>query len=49
MKEKKEKRLGLNKKTIQNLYTILERDDQRKVKGGSGQQQPGTTEVPFHC
>jgi hypothetical protein len=49
MKQKKEKRLCLDKQTIQNLDTVLDRDDQKRVKGGTDTIEPGTTQVPVFC
>jgi hypothetical protein len=47
MKQKKEKKLRLSKETIQDLATVLERDDQKWVKGGS--QYVGMTQIPVFC
>lgn len=47
MKQKKEKKLGLGKETIQDLSIVLERDEQKWVKGGS--QGFGPTQVPIYC
>ncbi|MCP5106276.1 MAG: hypothetical protein GY950_23015, partial [bacterium] len=44
-----EKKLRLGKETIQDLNTVLAKDDQKKVKGGTGNGQQGTTEVPIYC
>ncbi len=49
MKQKKTKQLHLNKETIQNLDIILERDDQKRVKGGTDTSQNGTTQIPIYC
>jgi hypothetical protein len=49
MKQKKEKKLRLGKETIQDLNTGLDRDEQKRVKGGTGTSQQGTTEVPIYC
>jgi hypothetical protein len=49
MKQKKEKKLGLGKETIQDLDTVLDRDDQKWVKGGSQNEYVGTTQVPVFC
>lgn len=49
MKSKKEKKLYLGKMTIQDLEKALDRDEQQKVKGGTGTSNPGTTDVPFYC
>jgi hypothetical protein len=48
MKQKKEKKLRLGKETIQDLNTILNRDEQKRIKGGTSAQQ-GTTEIPIYC
>jgi len=47
MKQKKEKKLGLNKETIQDFDTVLGKDDQKWIKGGS--QLVGPTQVPIFC
>jgi len=44
MKEKKEKKLRLDKITIQDLNSTLDRDEQKAVKGGSG-----TTDLIAFC
>jgi hypothetical protein len=49
MKPKEEKKLRLGKETIQDLDTVLDRDDQKWVRGGSKSEQEGTTEVPVFC
>jgi len=49
MKQKKEKKLRLSKETIQNLDIVLDRDEQKRVKGGTAYANPGTTDVPYHC
>ena len=50
MKEKKEKKLHLNKITIQDLDFVLHRVEQREVRGGSGSETgPGTTKIPVLC
>jgi hypothetical protein len=48
MKQKSEKKLTLNKTTIQDLQLNLDRNEQRTVKGGSD-TGPGTTEPPVFC
>jgi hypothetical protein len=45
MKVKNEKKLRLGKQTIRNIDTGLNRDEQKKVKGGTR----GTTQVPIYC
>jgi hypothetical protein len=45
MKQKKEKKLRLSKLTIQNLDTVLNPDDQKRVRGG----EPNCTAVPICC
>lgn len=47
MKQKKEKKLGLYKETIRDFVTVLDKDDQKGVKGGS--QNYGPTQVPIFC
>lgn len=49
MKTKKEKKLRLGKETIQDLDTVLDMDDQKRVKGGTSTSGQGTTEVPIYC
>lgn len=49
MKTKKEKKLRLGKITIQDLNTVLDRDEQKTVLGGTGTPYPGTTDVPIYC
>jgi len=49
MKTKKEKKLSLGKETIQDLDTVLDRDDQKRIKGGTSTGTNGTTEVPIYC
>lgn len=52
MKRREGKKLYLGKSTIQNLNTVfmeLDRDEQKKVKGGSEKAQQGTTQVPIFC
>ena len=48
MKEKKEKKLRLNKITIQDLDFVLDRVEQKEVKGGS-KTKFGTTDIPVIC
>jgi hypothetical protein len=43
---KKEKKLRLGKIKIQNLTTALEKDEQKRIKGGNPAQ---STIVPVHC
>jgi len=45
MRQKKEKTLRLGKMTIQNLNTVLDQDDQKRIKGG----EPECTAVPIYC
>ncbi|NIM10421.1 MAG: hypothetical protein GTO45_00390 [Candidatus Aminicenantes bacterium] len=47
MKQKKEKKLHLSKITIQNLDYNLDRDEQKKIRGGS--KPSGTTEIIVFC
>ena len=50
MKEKKEKKLHLNKITIQDLDLVLDRMEQNEVRGGSeSDTAPGTTKIPVLC
>ncbi len=48
MKQKKANKLSLAKETIQNLREVLERDDQKKVMGGTYIGQLNT-DVPQYC
>jgi hypothetical protein len=43
---KKEKKLRLGKIEIQNLTTALEKDEQKRIKGG---KPVLNTEVPIFC
>ncbi len=47
MKQKKEKKLSLGKETLQDLSIVLDKDEQKKVKGGS--LGFGPTQVPIYC
>ena len=47
MKQKKEKKLCLGKMTIQNLDTVLDKDDQKRVQGGTAGEHRGTELVIF--
>jgi hypothetical protein len=49
MKPKQEKKLGLGKEIIRNLDSVLERDEQKRVKGGTLPKPQGNTDVPFYC
>ncbi|MCP5048720.1 MAG: hypothetical protein GY940_16235 [bacterium] len=49
MKQTKTKQLYLNKVTIQNLGIILDKDEQKKVKGGTYTSQNGSTQIPIYC
>jgi len=49
MKQKKEKKLRLSKETIQDLENVLDKDDQKRVKGGSQSEYVGITQVPIYC
>ncbi|UCH96056.1 MAG: hypothetical protein JSV88_04180 [Candidatus Aminicenantes bacterium] len=49
MKEKKEKKLRLNKITIQDFDSVLDGDQQNAIKGGSDIQTAGTTDIPVIC
>jgi hypothetical protein len=48
-KKEKEKRLRLGKTKIQDFNTALDRDAQKRVKGGTGNGQEPTTQVPIYC
>lgn len=45
----KEKKLKLQKSTVQNLNAALDRDEQKNVKGGTNGEPYGTTQVPVFC
>jgi hypothetical protein len=50
VKQKKEKKLHLGKETIASLVSILDRDDQKRVKGGGFKKtRKGTTQIPIYC
>ncbi len=49
MKQKKEKELRLGKETIQNLNIVLDRDEQKRVKGGTADNPGYATIVPVYC
>lgn len=45
----KEKKLQLKKITIQNLNALLDREEQKAIKGGTDVVPFGTTDVPIYC
>ena len=51
MKSKKTKKLRLRKETIQDLDIALDRDEEKMIKGGTGNgcEAAGTTQVPIFC
>ena len=49
MKQKKDKKLRLSKETIQDLNIVLDRDEQKRVKGGTVNANQVNTEVPIFC
>jgi hypothetical protein len=49
MKEKKEKKLNLNKITIRDFDSVLDGDQQKQIKGGSGAIPFGLTNIPIVC
>ncbi|MCP5104912.1 MAG: hypothetical protein GY950_16115 [bacterium] len=49
MKKQKEKKLQLNKLTIKNLDADLDRDEQKKIKGGTGNDPQPNTVIPVYC
>jgi hypothetical protein len=49
MKQKKEEKLRLSKETIQNLDRVLDKDDQKRVKGGTANLNQVNTQVPIFC
>ena len=49
MKQKKEKKLRISKETIRNLDIVLDKDDQKRVKGGTAKTKGLNTQVPIFC
>lgn len=51
MKQKNSKKLSLNKITIQDLQSTLNKDDLKKVNGGGTETTctPGTTVIAVYC
>jgi hypothetical protein len=49
MKQQKEKKLRLGKETIQDLDNVLDRDQQKMVKGGSETDQSRNTQIRVFC
>jgi hypothetical protein len=49
MKEKKEKKLRLDKITIQDFGSVLDGDQQKEIKGGSDTNLFGLTNIPVVC
>lgn len=49
MKEKKEKKLRLDKITIQDFDSVLDGDQQKEIKGGFGADLFGLTNIPVVC
>lgn len=49
MKQNKGKKLRLAEETIQDLDMVLDRDDQKRVKGGSETHQSRNTQIPIFC
>ena len=49
MIEKKEKKLRLEKVTVQNFNWVLDGDQQNAVKGGTNTNQNGLTDIPVVC
>lgn len=49
MKEKKEKKLRLDKVTIQDFDSVLDGDRQKQIKGGSDVNLYGLTNIPIVC
>jgi hypothetical protein len=49
MNEKKDGKLRLNKVTIRDLETRLGKDEQKKVKGGTGNTLESITNRPIFC
>ncbi|MCK5056634.1 MAG: hypothetical protein KAT34_08265 [Candidatus Aminicenantes bacterium] len=47
--EKVEKKLGLNKETIQKLQTGLSGEELKEIKGGTDVVPMGTTNIPPLC
>lgn len=49
MKKQEEKKLHLDKVTIENLDSIMEKNEQRMIRGGSDTGPNYTTIVPVYC
>jgi hypothetical protein len=49
MKQKKENKLRFGKETIQNLDIVLDKDDQKGIKGGTANLNQVNTQVPIFC
>lgn len=49
MKEKKEKKLRLERISIQDLNMVLDSDQKNAVKGGSINNMYGLTNIPVVC
>jgi hypothetical protein len=49
MKEKKEKKLRLDKITVQDFGSVLDGDQQKEIKGGSDANLFGLTNIPVVC
>ncbi|MGD2089912.1 MAG: hypothetical protein PVH61_27295 [Candidatus Aminicenantes bacterium] len=49
MKEKREKKLRLDKITVCDLVPTLERDEQLRIKGGFNKDLVGVTILPVYC
>jgi hypothetical protein len=49
MKQKKGKKLRLGKETIQDLETVLDKDDQKRIKGGYENDYLVNTQIRVFC
>jgi hypothetical protein len=49
MKETGKKKLTLKKITIRDYGFVLDRAEQKTARGGSGNEQPGKTEIIIFC
>jgi len=49
MKKQKEKKLHLNKVTVENLDGALDKSEQKMIQGGSDTGSTFTTIVPVYC
>jgi len=45
----KARKLNLNEIDVKSFVTLLDKDVQENVKGGSGEGNPGGTSTPIFC